>query len=135
MNEMDQVKKILNPKVWLILTALIHAVVGIISQTDWADDSQVLIGGFMLLTSVTMLYVAFFIEGEEQARLTAVIAGPAWVWFVISCAMGLTWQIGTSDVMEMTFAENIPPLVIWGLTALSGVLHGNFQNLLSGESQ
>tara|TARA_B100000405_G_scaffold113322_1_gene79011 strand:+ start:541 stop:948 length:408 start_codon:yes stop_codon:yes gene_type:complete len=134
-NEMDQVKKILNPKVWLILTALIHAVVGIISQTDWADDPQVLIGGFMLLTSVTMLYVAFFIEGEEQARLTAVIAGPAWVWFVVSCAMGLTWQIGTSDVMEMTFAENIPPLVIWGLTALSGVLHGNFQNLLSGESQ
>ena len=89
----------------------------------------------MLLPSVWMLYIAFFIEGEDLARLTAVIAGPAWVWFVISCAMGLTWQIGTSDVMEMTFAENIPPLVIWGLTALSGVLHGNFQNLLSGESQ
>ena len=89
----------------------------------------------MLLTSVTMLYVAFFIEGEDQARLTAVIAGPAWVWFVIACAMGLSWQIGTSDVMEMTFAENIPPLLIWGLTALSGVLHGNFQNLLSSESQ
>ena len=73
------VKKILNPKVQ-ILTALIQATFGIISQTDWADDPQV-IGGFMLLTSVTMLYVAFFIEGEEQARLTAVIAGPAWVWF------------------------------------------------------
>ena len=80
---MDQVKKILNPKIWLILTALIHAVVGIISQTDWGDDPQVLIGGFMLLTSVTMLYVAFFTEGEDQARLTAVIAGPAWVWFVV----------------------------------------------------
>ena len=135
MNEMDQVKKILNPKIWLVLTALIHAIVGIISQFDWGDDSQVLIGGFMLLTSVTMLYVAFFIEGEDQARLTAVIAGPAWVWFVISCAMGLTWQIGTGDAMEMNFADNIPPLLIWGLTALSGVLHGNFQNLLSGESQ
>ena len=112
-----------------------HAIVGIISQFDWGDDPQVLIGGFMLLTSVTMLYVAFFIEGEDQARLTAVIAGPAWVWFVISCAMGLTWQIGTGDAMEMNFADNIPPLLIWGLTALSGVLHGNFQNLLSGESQ
>ena len=132
---MDQVKKILNPKIWLILTALIHAVVGIISQTDWGDDPQVLIGGFMLLTSVTMLYVAFFTEGEDQARLTAVIAGPAWVWFVVGCAMELTWQIGSGDTMVMTFAENIPPLVIWGLTALSGVLHGNFQNLLSGESQ
>ena len=135
MNEMEQLKKILNPKIWLILTALIHAVVGIISQTDWGDDPQVVIGGFMLLTSVTMLYIAFFIEGEDQARLTAVIAGPAWVWFVISCAMGLTWQIGSGDAMEMTFAENIPPLLIWGLTALSGVLHGNFQTLISGESQ
>ena len=132
---MEQLKKILNPKIWLILTALIHAVVGIISQTDWGDDPQVVIGGFMLLTSVTMLYIAFFIEGEDQARLTAVIAGPAWVWFVISCATGLTWQIGSGDAMEMTFAENIPPLLIWGLTALSGVLHGNFQTLLSGESQ
>tara|TARA_B100000424_G_scaffold167986_2_gene129234 strand:+ start:1543 stop:1950 length:408 start_codon:yes stop_codon:yes gene_type:complete len=133
--EMDQVKKILNPKIWLILTALIHAAVGVISQTDWGDDPQVLMAGFMLLTSVTMLYVAFFTEGQDQARLTTVIAGPAWVWFVVVCAMGLTWQVGTSDSMEMTFVENIPPLAIWGLTALSGVLHGNFQDLLSGESQ
>ena len=132
MLEVDQLKKILHPKIWLILTALIHAVVGIILQTDWSDDPQVLIGGFMLLTSVTMLYIAFFVHGQEQARLTAVIAGPAWVWFVITCAMGLTWQIGSGDAMEMTFADNIPPLVIWGLTALSGVLHGNFQDLMSG---
>lgn len=129
---MDQLKKILNPKIWLILTALIHAVVGIILEIDWGDDSQVLIGGFMLLTSVTMLYIAFFMHGQEQARLTTVIAGPAWVWFVVSCAMGLTWQIGSGDSMEMTFAENIPPLIIWGLTALSGVLHGNFQDMMSG---
>ena len=132
---MDQIKKILNPKIWLILTALIHAAVGVISQTDWGDDPQVLIAGFLLLTSVTMLYVAFFTEGQDQARLTTVIAGPAWVWFVVVCAMGLTWQVGTSDSMEMTFVENIPPLAIWGLTALSGVLHGNFQDLLSGEGQ
>ena len=131
---MDQIKKILNPKIWLILTALIHAAVGVISQTDWGDDPQVLMAGFLLLTSVTMLYVAFFTEGQDQARLTTVIAGPAWVWFVVVCAMGLTWQVGTSDSMEMTFVENIPPLAIWGLTALSGVLHGNFQDLLSGES-
>ena len=53
---MDQVKKILNPKIWLILTALIHAAVGVISQTDWGDDPQVLMAGFMLLTSVTVSY-------------------------------------------------------------------------------
>ena len=34
---MDQLKKILNPKIWLIIMALIHAVVGVIMQTDWND--------------------------------------------------------------------------------------------------
>mgnify|MGYP000583486855 FL=1 len=48
---MEQLKKILNPKIWLILTALIHAVQGVILDTDWSDDPQVLIGGFLLLTS------------------------------------------------------------------------------------
>ena len=72
---------------------------------------------------------------EDQARLTAIIAGPAWIWFVVACAMGLTWQIGSGDTMKMTFADNIPPLAIWGLTALSGVLHGNFQELLSNEAE
>ena len=115
--------------------ALLHAAVGTILGTDWGDEPQVLIGGFMLLTSITMLYVAFFTTGEDQARLTAVIAGPAWVWFVVVCAMGLTWQVGSGDPMEMTFAENLPPIVMWGLTALSGVLHGNFQNLLDNDSE
>ena len=129
---MEQLKKILNPKIWLIIMALLHAAVGTILGTDWGDEPQVLIGGFMLLTSITMLYVAFCMHGQEQARLTAVIAGPAWVWFVVVCAMGLTWQVGSGDPMEMTFAENLPPIAMWGLTALSGVLHGNFQDLMSG---
>ena len=132
---MDQLKKILNPKIWLIIMALIHAVAGVIMQTDWNDDPQVLFSGFLLLTSVTMLYVAFFTTGEDLARLTTVIAGPAWVWFVVVCAMGLTWQVGSGDSVEMTFADNMPPLAMWGLTALSGVLHGNFQNLLNDNSE
>ena len=87
----------------------------------------------MLLPSVWMLH-AFFIEGENQARLVGVIAGSAWFGLLLPCygAILANWN---QDVMEMTFAENIPPLVIWGLTALSGVLHGNFQDSRTGESQ
>ena len=44
----------------------------------------------------------------------------------------MLFACGSGDSMEMTFAENIPPLIIWGLTALSGVLHGNFQDMMSG---
>ena len=76
-----------DPQTWLVLVALIHAVVGVILPTDWSKDSSKLMGGFVLLTSVTMLYAAFGMDGEEQARLALVIAGPIWVWFVICCSM------------------------------------------------
>ena len=127
--------KICNVKIWLIITALAHAIVGTIMPTDWTDDTAIMVGGFMLLTSFTMLYAAFFIEGQDQARLAAVIAGPVFVWFIVCIAMGLEWQIGDSEIRKMIIAESIPPLIIWGMTALSGIMHGNFKDMISGNSE
>ena len=36
----------------------------------------------MLLTSVTLVYAALGMDGEEQARLAVVLAGPVWIWLV-----------------------------------------------------
>ena len=112
---------ILDPKIWLILVALVHAVVGIIIPTDWSKDNNKMMAGFTLLTSVTMLYAGFCLDGEEQARLALVIGGPVWVWFVVCCSMELEFDIG-KEPMKMTWKENLPPLVLWGLVALSGLL-------------
>jgi len=128
---MEQLKKICNVKIWLIITALAHAVMGVISQTDWGNDTGTMVGGYMLLTSVIMLYAAFMIEGQDQARLATVIAGPVFVWFIVCIAMGLEVQIGDSDIMEFKISNNIPPLIMWGMAALSGLMHGNFQDLFS----
>ena len=54
-----------DPQTWLVLVALIHAVVGVILPTDWSKDSNKMMGGFVLLTSVTMLYAAFCMDGER----------------------------------------------------------------------
>tara|TARA_B100000700_G_scaffold296336_1_gene360085 strand:- start:2687 stop:3085 length:399 start_codon:yes stop_codon:yes gene_type:complete len=132
---MEQLMKICNVKIWLIITALAHAIVGTLLQTDWSNDTAIMVGGFMLLTSFTMLYAAFFIEGQDQARLAAVIAGPVFVWFIVCIAMGLEWQIGDSDITTMTIADNMPPVIIWGMTALSGIMHGNFKDMISGNSE
>jgi hypothetical protein len=88
---------ILDPKIWLILVALVHAIVGVIIPTDWSKD------------------------GEEQARLALVIGGPVWVWFVVCCSMELEFDIA-KEPMKMTWKENLPPLILWGLVALSGLL-------------
>tara|TARA_B100000925_G_C21978512_1_gene461221 strand:- start:430 stop:807 length:378 start_codon:yes stop_codon:yes gene_type:complete len=124
---MDQIKKFLNPKWMLAITALAHGTVGTLVDVDWGDDTSVGLMGFIFLTSITMLYVAFFTEGEQQGRLTAVIAGPAWVWFIICVSLDLT-MINAGEEYVFRKSETVMPILLWGLTALSGILHGNFQN-------
>ncbi len=112
---------ILDPQIWLVLVAIVHAVMGVILPTEWENDTNKLVSGWFLLTSVTMLGTAFLLEGEEMARMAVVIAGPIWVWFVIICAQGLEWSLGKMQT-TMNWKENAPPLILWGILALSGLL-------------
>ena len=116
---------LMDPKIWLILVAFVHAIVGIIIPTDWSKDSNKMMAGFFLLTSITMLYAGFCLDGEEQARLALVIGGPVWVWFVVCCSMSLEFNMG-KELMVMTWKENAPPLILWGLVALTGLLESGW---------
>ena len=122
------IKTILNPKVWLIITGVMHALAGVLAELDMENETQVVISGWFLLTTVTMLYAAFFTEGVQQPRLATVIAGPIWVWFVICIAQGYTLDY-EGETFTFELSTSIPPLILWGMTALSGIVHGNFQEL------
>ena len=52
---MDQLKKICNVKVWLIILAVIHTVVGVLLQTDPDVDAQLEISGVFLAISAYLL--------------------------------------------------------------------------------
>ena len=117
MSDMDP----LDPQIWLILVALGHTGPGVLIATNWADDTAKMVGGWMLLTSVTLLYAALGMDGEEQARLALVMAGPVWVWFVVCITQGLEYTMGKESI-TMSWKENAPPLVLWGVLALSGLL-------------
>ena len=112
---------ILDPKIWLIFVAAAHSIMGIILPTDWSKSNNKAMGGYLLLTAFTMLYAAFMMDGEEQARLALVIAGPVWVWFILSIMMELEIDMGEEPIV-MTWKQNVPPLVLWGVLALSGLL-------------
>ena len=122
------IKAILNPKIWLIITGVMHALGGVLAELDMENETQVVISGWFLLTTVTMLYAAFFTEGLQQARLATVIAGPIWVWFIICIAQGYTLDY-EGETWTFEINTSIPPLILWGMTALSGIVHGNFQEL------
>ena len=126
--EMDQLKKILNPKVWLIVVAIGHTLATILPVLSDKglnlDDTEVEYAVWRVVSMILpMLFIAFTFTKEIQAKLATAIAGPVWVMFVV-------WIV--VDGFQTLL---IPPLVLWGLLALSGVLHGNFQNLLDSDTE
>ncbi|MFL2944179.1 MAG: hypothetical protein ACJZ2J_02465 [Candidatus Poseidoniales archaeon] len=111
------VKTILNPKAWLVITGMMHAGAGVLSQLDMGNETQVIVSGWFLLTSFTMAYAAFFTEGVQQARLATVIAGPIWVWFIICIAQGYTLDY-EGETWTFELGNSIPPLIFMGYDCL-----------------
>ena len=129
MSELDYMKEAMNPKWWLIVNALGHTFIWVLMPMDPDNDNELMIAGVMLVITVYMLYAAFLTTGRAQARLAAVIAGPIWVWFVVCIALGLEITY-TTDAATQSFdlADNVPPLIFWGMTALTGVLGWNMED-------
>ncbi len=117
---MDQLKKILNPKIWLIIVAIGHTLATILPVlSDKGLDLELTEVEYAVWRVVSMIipmvFIALTFSTEIQAKLATAIAGPVWVMFVI-------WIL-----LEGFEKLLIPPLVLWGLLALSGVLHGNWK--------
>jgi len=126
---LDYKEEVLNPKWWLIINAIGHTVIGVLLPLDPDNDNELMVAGVFLVITVYMLYAAFLTAGRAQARLAAVIAGPIWVWFVVCIALGLEITYTTDAATQsFDFADNVPPLVFWGMTALSGVLGWNMED-------
>jgi len=113
-----------NTKLWLIIVALGHTLLGVGGAFATYGSDQLAILGFFSLTSVSLFYAAFMLEGQAQARLAAVLCGPAVVWFVVCAALGLE-MLGDPAA---PFPEAIMPIVLWGLPALSGVMGWNMDD-------
>ena len=116
---MDQLKKILNPKIWLLVVAVGHALATILPVLSDKglnlDETEVEYAVWRIVSMIIpMVFIALTFTKEVQAKLATVIAGPVWVMFVV-------WI-----VIEGFQTLFIPPLILWGLLALSGMLHGNW---------
>ena len=116
---MDQLKKILDPKIWLLIVAVGHTLATILPVLSDKglnlDETEVEYAVWRIVALIIpMVFIALTFTKEIQAKLATVIAGPVWVMFVVWIALE-----GFETLL-------IPPLVLWGLLALSGVLHGNW---------
>jgi hypothetical protein len=124
-SEVDWKTEALNPKGGLNIMALGHTFRGTLLPRDPDNDNELMVSGVFLVISVYMLYAIFLNEGQAQARLAAVIAGPVWVWFVISMGMELENTYTTEPLTGGWTSDFVPPMILWGMTALTGGWGGN----------
>ena len=115
--------KIMKPKIWLIIIALMHLFMGVIGSYITMGGSIENLAVFLYLgiVSIYLLYVAFMTEGQTQARLAAVLCVPIVVWFIIGAIMKLE-MLGV-PVAEMP--NGLLPIILWTLPALTGIMNWN----------
>ncbi len=112
---------IMKPKIWLIVIAVMHSVMGVIvpviQMGASKDDLAIVL--YFLTVSVYLLYAAFMTEGKTQARLAAVLCAPVVVWFIVSAIM----QLKMMGVPVAEIPSGLFPLILWGLPTVTGIMN------------
>ncbi len=107
--------KLTNVKSWLIILAFVHTLIGVIINYQQNGNLENL-SSFMVLGSVSiyLLFAAFMVTGNSQARLTIVLCAPFLILFLISIIMNLH-MFGAPVA---TMPEGILPLFLWTMPIL-----------------
>ena len=107
--------KLMDVKIWLIVLAFVHTLMGIIVNYQQNGNIENL-SNFMVLgcISVYILFAAFFESGNNQAKLAIVICLPFLILFIISPTMKL--NMFDTPVAEMP--QGFLPLFLWAMPIL-----------------
>lgn len=125
-----ELNSILNTKVWLLIIATMHMIMGVgASYVEMGSDHLAMIG-FFAAVGFYLIYAGLMTEGQEQARLAAVLCGPVFVWFVIAAGM----ELDMAGQAAAPFPEAILPMILWGMPALCGVMGWNMDEAAPAEA-
>jgi hypothetical protein len=128
------IKELLEPKWWLVIVAIPHTIFSAIVplvQSEVGSD-YFTNATFGLLNSVVLVSIFLFTTGRSQARMVAVTASAVFLWLLamiaIDPANGFDFSAELAPPFLYKFSINLelaPPLILWALLALSGLLHWN----------
>lgn len=127
-------KDLLNPKWWIVIVAIPHTIFSALVpllQSEVGSD-YFTNATFGLLNTVVLVSIFVFTTGRSQARMVAVTAGAVFVWLLtmiaIDPASGFDFKAELAPPFLYKFSINLelaPPLLLWAMLALSGVVHWN----------
>lgn len=133
-----------NPKYWLVIVCVPHTLFSALvplSQSEVGSDTFTN-ATFGLLNTVVLVAIFLFTAGRSQARMVAVTAGAVFIWLLSMIAMDPSNNFDFNASLEPPFLykfsinlELAPPLLLWALLALSGLLHWNMSEAQDAEEQ
>ncbi len=127
-------RSIFSPKVWIVIVAIPHTLFLVlvpivqseIGSTEFQNST------FALLNTVYLASIYFLTQGKTQSRMVAVFGGSVFLWILINAMIsegsdfGISAQLTPPFIYKFSFSvELAPPLLLWGLLCLSGILHWN----------
>ena len=124
-----ELNSILNTKVWLLIIATMHMIMGVGASYVELGSEHIAMIGFFAAVGFYLIYAGLMTEGQEQARLAAVLCGPVFVWFVIAAGMDLNM----AGQAAAPLPESILPMILWGMPALCGVMGWNMDEAAPAE--
>ena len=114
--------KIMNIKIWLIIIALMHTVMGVlIPLIQFGNKENLGIFLYFFAISVHLFYVILFTKDQNQARLGTILCAPMVFWFIISAVMKL--EMYGFPIAEMPAA--LMPIIFWTMPVISGIINWN----------
>tara|TARA_Y100001934_G_C12123557_1_gene664366 strand:+ start:307 stop:765 length:459 start_codon:yes stop_codon:yes gene_type:complete len=130
-------RKMLNPNVWLLVVAVSHTLFGSLVPMFKAEmgSDEFISASYGLVIAVVLISIYVFTEGQSLSRMTAVVAGAVFFWIILLSLIseGGDFQLSAelSPPFIYKFELNIelaPPMLLWGLLSVSGFLHWNGYN-------
>ena len=127
-------RRILNPKIWLIIVAIPHTLFGALVPLFNSDieSSQFSSASYGLVNSMVLLSIYLFTEGRSLSRMTAVVGSSVFCWILVMILINpsnnfeLSAELAPPFLYKFSFnIELAPPLILWGLLSISGLVHWN----------
>ena len=130
-------RKILNPRTWLLIVLVSHTIIATIIPllTSEADSNEFLAASYGLLTSVVLATIYFIPKGQNQARMTGIIAGSVLLWILVNLIADSGSNFDLSVNLEPPFLYKFdfdlsltPPILLWAFLSLSGFVYWNCES-------
>ena len=130
-------RKILNPRTWLLIVLVSHTIIATIIPllTSEADSNEFLAASYGLLISVVLATIYFIPNGQNQARMTGIIAGSVLLWILVNLIADSGSNFDLSVNLEPPFLYKFdfdlsltPPILLWAFLSLSGFVYWNCES-------